>query len=70
MRVDVADRAKDLEAADLGHPQIDHHQIGPPRLNQRDGLAAVTTDRDVEARALGETGHDVEDALLIVDDYE
>ncbi len=70
VRVDVADRAKNLEAADLGHPQIDHHQIGPARLNQRDGLAAVSTYGDVEARALGETGHDVEDPLLIVDDYE
>ncbi len=32
MRVDVADGAQDVEAADLGHPQIDHHQVRPTRL--------------------------------------
>ena len=45
MRVDIADRAQDVEAADLGHPQIDHHEVGPARLDQRDGRAAVGAGR-------------------------
>ena len=70
VRVDIANRAQDVEAADLRHPQVDHHQVGPPRLDQRDGRAAVGTDQHVEAGAFGETRHDVEDTLLVVDDYQ
>ena len=52
VRVDVADGAQDVEAADLRHPQVDHHQVRPARLDQRDRRAAVGTGRHVEAGAL------------------
>jgi hypothetical protein len=54
MRVHVANRAEDIQPADLGHPQVHHDQIGPTRLNQRDGFAASRTHRDLKARPFGE----------------
>ena len=70
VRVDVADRAQDVEPADVRHPQIDHHEVGPPRLNQGDGVAAARTGRNLEPDALGEAGDQIENALFVVDDDE
>ena len=39
-------------------------------LDERDGRTAVCARRHVEPRAFGKTRHDVEDALLIIDDHQ
>ena len=48
VRVRVADRPQHLEAADVRHAQIDHHQIGVRRLHLGDPLAAARAGDDLE----------------------
>ncbi len=69
-RIDVADGAQHVEAADVRHPQIDHDQIGAPRLQQRDGVAAVGAGVSVVAGAPREAAHHLQDPLLVVDDHQ
>ena len=39
VRIDVADGAQHVEAADVRHPQIDHRDVGAARLQLGDRLA-------------------------------
>ena len=51
-RVGLVDRAEDLQAVHAGHPQIDHHEVGPARAGRLDTRFAVGSARDVEAGPL------------------
>ena len=67
-RIDLANGANHVEAADVGHPQIDHRDVGVARPQLRDRLAPARARNHVESGAPGEPAHDVENALLVVDD--
>src|SRR6185436_13046630 len=62
--------AEHVEAADLRHAEIDHHQVGLHRLHLRDRLASVRVGDHVVAGPLGEPLDQVENALLVVDDHQ
>ena len=66
-RIDVADGAQHVEAAEVRHPQVDHDEIGAPRLQLRDRVAAVRARQRVVAGPLREPADHVEDALFVVD---
>ena len=56
MRIDIADRAQDVEAADLRHPQVDHDEVGTARLDERDGRAAVGAHQRRRSRHVRQIG--------------
>jgi hypothetical protein len=68
MRIDLANGPEHVEAAQIGHPQVDHHEVGAPRPQQADRLASGRTDDRVEPGPLREAADHVEDALFVVDD--
>jgi hypothetical protein len=70
MRIGLTDRPQDVKTTDVGHPQIDHQQVGAPGLHLGDRFAAARTRHHVKTRAPCEAAHDVEDALFVVDDDE
>ena len=70
MRIRLADRPEDVEPSDVGHAQVDHHQVGATDLHLRYRLLSSRTCHDVEAGAPREAPDDVENALLVVDDQK
>ena len=70
LRIDLANRADDVEAADVRHAQVDHRDVRAPRLQLRDRIAPARAGNDVEPRAAREPADHVENALLVVDDDE
>ena len=68
--IDVADGADDIEPADVRHAQIDHRDVGAPRLQLGDRLAPARARDHVESGPAPEPGHEVENPLLVVDNHE
>jgi hypothetical protein len=66
VRIEVANRLEDVEAAQLGHAQVDQGQVGPARRHPLDGFTAVVTRQRREPGPRGEARHHVYDARLVV----
>ena len=67
-RIDLANGAQHVEAADVRHPQVDHHDVGAARPQPRDGVAAARIGLRLVSGARGKPADHVKDALFVVDD--
>ena len=70
LRVRVLDRTQHFQPANVRHPQIHHHQIGPVRLNPRDRVAPARAGDHLEPRTPRESPDHLQDAGLVIDDHE
>src|SRR5438132_2353058 len=66
----ATDRAGDVEAIDLGKPEIEHHEIGPRRAEDGERGPPVVRDLHAEARVLEVVARELDDLRLVVDDED
>ena len=66
--IDLVNGANDVEAADVGHPQIDHRDVRVARPQLRDRLVPARARDHFESGTPREPADDVENALFVVHD--